>query len=457
MQVTTNTYLKSIDFLTLVSWDVKAYLSKSGIFNPSYSLVLFGEFLKKPQIQKVKIDDEKEYKILGVRSYGKGSFANRTILGKTLKMREYQQAKANHLFWCKVDTKNGAFGVITDELADGVASSNMTFAEIDTSKINVDFLQLLFKSKGVMQYLDSFVTGTTNRKYIRPDQLINEIKIPLPSLPEQEIIVNNYYSKIKEAEALEKQANDLEGEIERYLFHSLGVKIQANLQKCSLLQFVNFEDTNRWDSLFLLGKIPTLQSKYQLINFAEAIKYFNKDNQNKSIRVDSSKFPNDTFRYIGMEHIEKETGILLEMPILNGKEIKSQTIRVPKDFFIYGKLRPYLNKYWINRTEFDNIICSSEFFVFDINETINKEFFKYVLSSKIIQDQISDKTSGARMPRINEEIFFDLKFPLPPKTIQDDIAQKISDIKSRIEQSKANAFNLYHLAEQEFEQSIFSE
>ena len=267
MQSSVNKYINTIDFLTLLSWDVKAYLYKSDIFNPSYKFVLFGEFLKKPQIQKVKIEDDKEYKILGIRSYGKGAFANRTVLGKTLKMREYQQAKANHLFWCKVDTKNGAFGIITEDFADGVASSNMTFAEIDTSKINVVFLQLLFTSKGVMQYLDSFVTGTTNRKYIRPDQLLNDIKIPLPTLPEQSILVNNYHTKIKEAEELEKQAHDLEWEIEKHLIHSLGVKLQANFHKCSLLQFVNFEDTNRWDSLFLLGKIPSLQSKYQLISF----------------------------------------------------------------------------------------------------------------------------------------------------------------------------------------------
>ena len=85
----------------------------------------------------------------------------------------------------------------------------MTFAEIDTSKINVDFLQLLFTCKGVMQYLDSFVTGTTNRKYIRPEQLLNEIKIPLPALKEQEALVKDYHSKINEAESLTKKSKNL--------------------------------------------------------------------------------------------------------------------------------------------------------------------------------------------------------------------------------------------------------
>jgi hypothetical protein len=62
-------------------------------------------------------------------------------------MKVYQQVKPNHLYWCKVDTKNGAFGIITDDIADGVASSNMTLAELDTTKINPEFLQLFFRSK----------------------------------------------------------------------------------------------------------------------------------------------------------------------------------------------------------------------------------------------------------------------------------------------------------------------
>jgi len=270
------------------------------------------------------------------------------------------------------------------------------------------------------------------------------------------ILLSNYNSKIKQANVLEQKASDLEGEIEKYLFKELGVKVNSAFEKSSLLQLVNFEETSRWDTLFLLGKIPTLKSKYPIANFSNAINFFNKDNNYKSIRVDSSKFPNEEFKYIGMEHIEKETGRLLDMPIVKGKEIKSQTIRVPKEFIIYGKLRPYLNKYWINQTDFNNIICSSEFFVFDIDSKINKLFFKNVLSSKIIQDQIADKTSGARMPRINEDIFFNLQFPLPPIEIQNEIASNISDIISNIEKSKLDAVNLRLEAEQEFEKTIFS-
>ena len=123
---------------------------------------------------------------------------------------------------------------------------------------------------------------------------------------------------------------------------------------------------------------------------------------------------------------------------------------------IYGKLRPYLNKYWVNNTGFDNIICSSEFFVFDIDEEkLDKSFFKYVLASEIIQSQINDKTSGARMPRINEEIFFNLHFPMPDIQEQLKISQKISSMKTEIELNKEKAKNLRVSAEEEFEKTIF--
>lgn len=453
----TNSLFKIVSYSNIYSWDVKNFLKKSSSFNPTIPLVLFGEFLSKANIKKVNIDDHQTYKILGVRSYGKGAFINREVEGKTLKMRVYQQAEQNHLFWCKVDTKNGAFGVINNDLSDGLGSSNMTFAKIDTAKANVDFVQLFFKSNRIYEYLDGFVTGTTNRKYIRPDQLLNEIYIPLPTLDEQNRIVDAYNSKLNLAEQQLKEAKELEESIEKYLFEELGI-VKENKKvgkEKKIFQLIKFSETQRWDALFLLDKLPAIVSSHELVKFSDIIKYFNKGENGKTIRIDSPKFPNDDFRYVGMEHIEKVTGILLDMPEVKGKEIKSQTLRIPKNFFIYGKLRPYLNKYWINDTDFDNIICSSEFFVFDTIETLDKLFFKYVLASKIIQNQISDKTSGARMPRINEDIFFNLQFPLPPIEKQKEISDKINNVKSKIKQLNSLSIKNKEEAISVFEKEIF--
>ena len=69
------------------------------------------------------------------------------------------------------------------------------------------------------------------------------------------------------------------------------------------------------------------------------------DMNGKAIRIETAKFPDSNFHYLGMENVEKNTGELIDLPVVKGSEIKSQTILIPQDFLIYGKLRPYLNKY----------------------------------------------------------------------------------------------------------------
>ena len=460
MQSIANKYINTIDFLTLLSWDVKAYLSKSDRFNPSFPLVLFGEFLKKPQIEKVKIDDDKEYKILGVRSYGKGVFANRTVLGKTLKMREYQQAKANHLFWCKVDTKNGAFGVITDELADGVASSNMTFAEIDTSKINVDFLQLLFTGKGVMQYLDSFVTGTTNRKYIRPDQLINEIKIPLPSLPEQEVIVKNYYSKSKEAEALEKQANDLEEEIEKYLYSQLGLeKEQKNDSINKGLQFISFEIVVEWGLDKILAKsnkksslfrITTLENSPELV-----IEVF---------RGKSPKYKEGTNSFILNQKCNRWNEI--DMSFIKTvdeewlKSIDNRFLTKEGDVLINSTGEGTIGRASFIKKENESLLYDSHLLLLRLNTLfINPELFVEIFNSEYGQNQVNDIKSAqaTKQTELGVSNLMKINFPIPESSEkQKMIIETIKQLRLNKFEKINNAIKLKIQAEQEFEQTIFA-
>ncbi len=446
--------LKFINFSTLHTWSPHLLLSNGLTYKDKYRIVFFKEFTEKANIEKINIQDNEKYKILGVRSYGKGVYLNREVLGSSLKMKKYQKGKKNHLYWCKVDTKNGAFGIIPESLEDGIGSSNMTFAKLDTSKIYPPYLELFFKSKKFNQYMDSLVVGTTNRKYIKFNDLLNDVKIPLPSLAKQKEIVDAYQSKIALAEKQEQEAKEKEKEIEAYLYRELGIEILSNASE-KLFNFANFKNIGRWDTLFLLDE-NKIKSNYELIPISKITNTFLKDLNNHTLRIDTKKYPNDTFRYIGMEHMEKESGKLLKLEEVKGIDIKSQTIKLPKGFFLYGKLRPYLNKYYFNELGYDNIIVSSEFFVFSV-QNIDEEYFRYVLASSFIQFQIENHMKGARMPRISEGTFKNLKIPLPDIKLQVKIANYISNLKAEIKELKKQAKENKTLALQEFEKEIFNE
>lgn len=460
MQATANRYINSIDFLNLFSWDVKAYLNKSNQFNPSYPFVLFGEFLKKPSIEKVKIDDEKEYKILGVRSYGKGVFANRTVKGKTLKMREYQKAKSNHLFWCKVDTKNGAFGVIKEDLADGVASSNMTFTEIDISKINVDFLQLLFTCKGVMQYLDSFVTGTTNRKYIRPEQLLNEIKIPLPTLKEQDALVKDYHSKINEAESLIKKSKHLESEIEKFLYEGLGLfKQEVKHKKNINLQFINFESVLEWGLDKILSVSNKKSSKYSLTSIEEnpqlAINLF---------RGKSPKYKDGTSSIILNQKCNRWNEIDLSfVKSVDEAWLKSVDINnltKEGDILINSTGEGTIGRASYVKKEFEGLLYDSHLLLLRLDsKKINPELFVEIFNSKYGQDQVNDIKSAqaTKQTELGTSNLARIKFPILDNIIiQNEIISKIKKLRIQKLDYLNKTINLRAKAEQEFEKAIFS-
>lgn len=449
MENKVNTYLKFVHFLDTYIWDVKRFISKS--IESNYDIVYLKNYISERN-EKTKLSEypEKSFGILGVNNKN-GVFDAYSEIGKKIN-QPYKKVYNEDLIYNPYRINVGSIGRKTvDQNNNFISPAYVVFS--CNKGLNSDFLYLMFKTKIFNKIINENTTGSV-RQNLKFETLSN-IQIPLPSIKEQENIVKAYNSKIKEAEEFETKADTLARSIEEYLFKELEIVQQKEKKGKDLFKLAKFKNIKRWDIPYLLGSVNTLQSKYSIVKFEDIITSFN-DNNKSSLRINTQDYPQDKFRYLGMENIEKQTGRLLKLDDVIGIDIKSQTLKVPKNFLVYGKLRPYLNKYWINNTCFDNIICSSEFFVFDIDESINKVYFKYALSSKFIQEQISDKTSGARMPRINEEIFFNLKFPLPPLEVQEEIANKITDIKNNIKKNLIEATHLREKAIQEFEETIFA-
>jgi len=444
------TMIHTVAFSELNVWDVKTFFHLTDIFNKKYPVVLFGEFLKKPQIDKVQIKDSEEYKILGARAYGKGAFVNRIVKGKTLKMRTYQQAKVNHLFWCKVDTKNGAFGIITEDLADGVGSSNMTFAKIDINKANPEFVQLLFGSKKINEYMDGYVSGTTNRKYIKPDQLRDEIKIVLPPISEQNRLVDNYKLKINLAEEQERKAIEIEDEIETFIFNSLGLSkldVRANI---SGLQLIKFKNLDRWDvltkDLRIINGLET--SLYPLKKLGEVFSFPPKSWNKK-------EFKEDTFNYIELGAIDEVFGVT-EVKHIAVKDAPSRaTQQVSTGDLIIGTTRPYLKRFAIITEENDGDICSSGFAIIEPSSNYDLNFLKEFLFSYYGIEQLKNRMTGGSYPAITSTELKEILIPFPDISVQKEIGRTIFLMKKEIGELKLQAEHNRTTAINDFEQEIF--
>lgn len=445
--------LKLYPYQKLEIWDAKRLFLNDNLFNNNYPLVLFKHFASKPNIEKVKIEDSETYKILGVRSYGKGAFISREVKGSTLTMRVYQKVKANYLFWCKVDTKNGAFGIITPELADGVASSNMTFAELDTNKINPDYLQLIFSHPTFYGHLDKQVTGTTNRQYIKFDELLNNIEIPLPSIERQIEIVDLFKQKHNSANDLENKADFHINEIESLIYKELGLKRLElkSLQKGTLNLFKYSDVIDRWDiynsSLTVFSSLS--KGKYAPIEIGKVYDFVNRS-------WNSRNHNDDFFHYVEIGAVDPQLGITESSKIEINKAPSRATQTVKTGDLIIGTTRPYLKKFAIVNEAFNGFVCSSGFQVIAPSDKYNLLFLLEYLKSDLAIKQFEFFMTGALYPAITGKDLKRVLIPLPPLEIQDRIANDIINLKMLINQLRTDAEIKRTNAIQELESELFN-
>lgn len=446
MQTMDYKFLRFTDFKSIFQWDLKRYLNKS--FKSKYSFVALETIIEEESNKYAISEPGKQYGILGVNNQT-GIFDAYLEDGARIKQK-YKKMKTGWIAYNPYRVNVGSIGIkIEEHKYEYISPAYVVFR--CKSSLLPEYLFLTMKTPTFNKIINDSTTGSV-RQNLSFDTL-KELTIPLPSVTEQEALVFAYKEKMQQALELERQASQKEKEIEEYLLSELNISItKAKLHKG--LNLIRFKDVERWDIPFFVSNTKA-SSKYDTVNLATCLDKFMLDNKGQSLRTETYKYPTNTYHYIGMDSIEKSSGTLLDLPIVKGSDIKSQTISVPIRYFIYGKLRPYLNKYWINDTNETDIVCSSEFFVFSIKESINKLFFKYLLSSSLVQSQLSDAVSGARMPRINESIFKNLLLPIPPRSIQDRIAEHINEQKDQMKQMKQQAEELRKKALEEFEKKIF--
>lgn len=482
-------YLRFVRFKDIENWSVSHILGLNMGYNEKYPLVSIGQIITK-SIKPIEIEDNTSYKQITLKTNGGGAVLRDLKQGKNIGTKKQYLVSAGQFIMSKIDARNGAFGVVSSDLDGAVVTADFPVFDVDKERVLPEYLSLISSTASFVRFAQSCSRGTTNRQRIDVNLFLSQ-KIPLPTLEEQQTLVVSYKNKIEQSEQLVKQAAQTEQYIEDYLLTELGIKqkgykvselttamvrepqveyVISKQQQAGrdntyhwgdeikkeykYLRFVRFKDVDRWDVPFFSQK-NTVLGKYKNFSMGQCIDNFMKDTMYNSLRIDTSNYPNDRFQYIGMEDIEKGTGILIEEKIVKGISIKSQTVRVPRNYFLYGKLRPYLNKYWYNESDNDNIVCSSEFFVFSIKQSINPYYFKYYLSSSSVQQQISSAFRGARMPRINEDTFKAIEVPIPPIGIQNEIVEHINKQKEQTKLLKRQADDLRKGAIIEFEKEIF--
>lgn len=454
VMINTSIYLKIVSFSNLYNWSVQ-YLSETPIsFNTDYPLVRIGDFLKRNKTA-ITIEDNVWYKRATIKVRNGGVFLRDKEIGSNIGTKNQFVIQKGQFLLSKIDARNGAVGVVPQELDRCIITGNFWTFDVDYSKVNPFYLSLVTTTPEFIQFCEMASNGTTNRHYLQ-EPLFLDIKVPLPSLEEQHELVACYNRQIALAKELEKQAAQIQQDIEMYLLRQLGITIYKNaLNVSSGLQFICYKKLQKWaiSEISKESKYSFDSVKYSVRNLSEVITFF-----------EGGKTPSTTIKeYWGSDVFWVSAKDMKEFHLktiadkLSHKGVSESKLKVYPPGTILGVFRSGIlrHSFPICITEVP-VTINQDIKAIGVNTRIISPYYLlYYLST--LQDLVLERAQkkGVTVESINTDEFMRIPIVCPDKEEQKEIVTHISALKDKINnllnQAEINRIS----ALRTFEENIF--
>jgi type I restriction enzyme S subunit len=140
------------------------------------------------------------------------------------------------------------------------------------------------------------------------------------------------------------------------------------------------------------------------------------------------RFGEKSGKCIDLEHLEQNSGKLLGWDTISNKSSTKNHFK--KGDILFGKLRPYLRKFWF--AEFEGG-CSTEIMVFKPKTNTEKKYLFYIVQQDSFIENAISNSFGTKMPRSSWSDVAEYKLAVPPLPEQQKIATILSTIDEKIE------------------------
>jgi len=157
----------------------------------------------------MEVQDFETYARITIHLNGKGISIRDRVPGSQIGTKRQFIAKAKQLVLSKIDARNGAFGVLSEECDRAIITGNFWAFEVNHERLNVDYFDYLTKTPLFIDFCVRASEGTTNRRYLQEPKFLAQ-EIPLPPLDEQRRIVGRIEAlaaKIEQVRTLREVAS----------------------------------------------------------------------------------------------------------------------------------------------------------------------------------------------------------------------------------------------------------
>ncbi len=365
-----------------------------------WRLARFDEILTKVD-RKFIIDDSHEYKTVGVRWYGNGTFVRDRLLGANINRKQQWEIREGDIVYNKLFAWKGAFAV-ADEKVDGcIVSDKFPTYNIKPDLIEPKYLSYFFTTPNIALQAQDFSKGAAalSKLTLNPPQFW-DLKIPLPSLSEQRRIVErieSLSSRIAKTQSLREEATaELEALIDSILGNLLEVK----------------------KSDWVYGFLP---------EFADI---------NPSRKDQVTLKAEDLVSFVPMRAVDDVTGAIVRAEPRTYQEVSKGYTWFQDGDVIFAKITPCMEngksaiaKNLISGTAFG----STEFHVLRPGNNILAEWLYILVRSKQFKDDAAAHFKGtAGQQRVPQSFLKNKIIPVPPLDEQRRIVAYLDSVQARL-------------------------
>ena len=181
----------------------------------AWPAVALGDLLSR-STETAVIAPDAEYHEVTIKLWGKGVVSRGKVRGSDV-VSVRRAVRANQLILSKIDARNGAIGMVPQELDGAIVSNDFpSFDFRDVRQCDPAFMGWLVRSTPFVALCKAASEGTTNRVRIMEDRFLAK-QIALPPLAEQQALVARLDALAEKTRQLEAHLNAAERDAEHLL------------------------------------------------------------------------------------------------------------------------------------------------------------------------------------------------------------------------------------------------
>jgi type I restriction enzyme S subunit len=242
---------------------------------PGWTIGRVGEVVR-PIAERVKVNPQDEYRMIGVKWYGQGTFHRETVNSNTTSASHLYRVVAGALIYNRLFAWKVSFAVVPQEHNGFFVSGEFPQFQVEASRLLPEYLYLFCITDRFIQAVNAASIGSAavSRNRFKEEEFLG-FPIALPPLPVQRAIVRRWREAQAAIAQAKARADALEAAIGREILKRLGIQA-AEADMLPKVFAVYWKDLERWSVDYLRRDLASgrqlAQVKYPLVALGDIAK-----------------------------------------------------------------------------------------------------------------------------------------------------------------------------------------